>query len=514
MVARIGSRGKSRAGRGGAHRLFRAIAEAYNGFAVLVNADGEISFVNSAILKSFSLQTRKLIGRPLGELVRRPDGKPFLATALRPVKNATVRQRNFVLIGRGGIPTQCAGKVYFFRDDNRTRDEILILGATADRRGFAVDDPTAGGLDLMTFADSIPDGVCILDARGKILTANSSLSVLLGRERRALAGATLPYPWHSREEGAGIVDVLREVRKKGPVVNRHIRGRGPGDVPVVLSYSIAPLRRETPAQKILFIATVRNVTSETSAHASGMFEKRIERLKQQVRRNAIRLETLQEINMGVLRSASLPDIFKRITGGIGKLVDHDLAGIYVFDRKEKILRPHTLSKQTTFSRKLAKFPLPFGEGIIGSAAISGETVLVNDAQHDPRSKYPPGMKPPVEHIIAAPLRGRTSTYGILVVARNRQPRFHEEDALVVKSFADAANVALENARLYQEIGGPQARPKAVRGPADLPTQAKKNQRSGPGRPVSDLRPRNLPIPGPARANGERGAENDPGDTMA
>jgi GAF domain-containing protein len=134
-----------------------------------------------------------------------------------------------------------------------------------------------------------------------------------------------------------------------------------------------------------------------------------------------------------------------------QLVDHDLAGIYVFDGDEKFLRPHTLSRLTPFSRLLGKFPLTPGKGIIGTTVVTGETVLVNDAHHDPRSTYPPGMKPAVEHIIAAPLLGRESTYGILTVSKNRQPGFHEEDALIVKSFADAASMAIDTIRLHADL---------------------------------------------------------------
>jgi GAF domain-containing protein len=181
-----------------------------------------------------------------------------------------------------------------------------------------------------------------------------------------------------------------------------------------------------------------------------MAEHRIDRLKQQLHRNTERLKTLVDVNRSVLRSGSLRDIFRRITDGVGRLVDHDLAGIYVFDGDENFLRPHTLSKLTTFSRRLGKLPLKLGEGIVGSAAISGETVLVNDAQRDPRSVYPPGMKPETEHIIAAPLRGRRSTYGILTVARNRQPGFYDEDAQIVQSFADAASIAIDNVLLHAE----------------------------------------------------------------
>jgi GAF domain-containing protein len=70
-------------------------------------------------------------------------------------------------------------------------------------------------------------------------------------------------------------------------------------------------------------------------------------------------------------------------------------------------------------------------------------VWVNNAHLDPRSRYPTGSRPGIEHFIAAPLKSKGHIFGILVVARNRDPLFTEEEANVVKSFADAVAVALE-----------------------------------------------------------------------
>jgi GAF domain-containing protein len=111
-----------------------------------------------------------------------------------------------------------------------------------------------------------------------------------------------------------------------------------------------------------------------------------------------------------------------------------------------------LSKQTAFARLIAKFPVRIGQGIVGEAAASGKMMLVNNAHLDPRSKYPDGKKPECEHVVAVPLQGNDSMFGVLVVARNYNPEFIEEEAEVIRSFADAVCVALENARMVAQLG--------------------------------------------------------------
>ena len=90
-------------------------------------------------------------------------------------------------------------------------------------------------------------------------------------------------------------------------------------------------------------------------------------------------------------------------------------------------------------------------------------VWVNNAQLDPRSKYPPAMRPEKEHFIAVPLLSRGSLIGVLVVARNRDPEFIEEETEIVRSFAEAATVALDNERLLDELRSRHLGPGAASG---------------------------------------------------
>ena len=94
-------------------------------------------------------------------------------------------------------------------------------------------------------------------------------------------------------------------------------------------------------------------------------------------------------------------------------------------------------------------------GLFGAVAASGKMAWVNNAQMDPRSRYPEGMKPTTEHFIAAPMMGRDRLFGVLVVARNSAPEFVEEEAQLIDLFAHAATVALENARLYSTLDSQQ-----------------------------------------------------------
>jgi PAS domain S-box-containing protein len=440
--------------------LSRLAEDTAHEFSFIVTGRGTITHVNDALLRSTRHRTETLRGKPFSVVLRKPDGKPFGPAFLRPRSQSNPQRKNFSIITRDGRRFPCRGAAYYFEGRGTDEGGVLVLGTrvtgkSAGRRTILAADGPDGSLIA-----ALRDGLCVVDSRGVIIEANAVLAGMAGRHSADMAGVAPPYPWFSADGNRRLAETLAGVVKSGTPAQTLVvleREEGP---PLALSFCIS--RFSDDADR--YVEAVRDVSDIVPVRESQMAGKRIERLSEQLQRNSARLKTLQEINHAVLRSCSLTTVFRRITQGVRQLVDHDLAGIYVFDGEEKFLKPHTLSKLTPFSRRLGKFPLTPGEGIIGSAAITGETVLVNDAQRDPRSAYPPGMKPLVEHIIAAPLRGREATYGVLIVARNRQPGFNEEDALVVKSFADAASIAIDNIRLHSELAvATGARRRAARG---------------------------------------------------
>ncbi len=417
-------------------------------FSLIVSGHGSISFANERLLKSSRHRIEGVRGRPLPTLLRRTDGKPLAPSFLRPQSKSNPQRKNFSVLTRDGRRIECRGKVYYFDAHGREPAGALVLANRAPAGVSRNRDILTDGINAPGLLASVGDGLCVVDAGGSILSVNTALAEMAGLHRGEMTGVAPPYPWLGVEENARLAAALAGVVRTGVPAHLLIVQEREEDRPIALSFSIWTL----PLAGGLYLASVRDISDIHPVHENQLAEKRIERLKTQVQRNAARWKTLQEINSSILRSGSVHTIYRRITEGVGRLVDHDLAGVYVLEEGGNVLRPHTVSRLTPFSRQLGKLPLTPGKGIVGSAAASGVTVTANDAQQDPRSVYPPGMKPEIEHIIAAPIRGRHSTYGILTVARNRHPGFQEEDSQIVQSFADAASIAIESIHSYGNPG--------------------------------------------------------------
>ncbi len=303
---------------------------------------------------------------------------------------------------------------------------------------------------LKAIIESMEDAVCVCDPHGRIQMANNAHSRMLGYSKEEIVGVKPPYPWIDPVDRETLQIAFKRLEREGVLKNFPVTWRRRDNNRLNVSVAMSHLY-DSSKHVIGRICAFRDVTNVRYADELRQANERIQRLVFDVKQKAVRLQTLEETNNLVLKNATSSRIFGQITAGVKKLVEHDLAGFYAYDAASGTLMPHTLSKQTPFTRKLAKFPLALGQGIIGEAAVLGKMVCVNNAHLDPRSKYPPGMKPEKEHFIAVPLKGRHSIFGVLVVSRNRDPEFIEEEALVVKSLADAATVALENVRLFQSL---------------------------------------------------------------
>ncbi len=303
---------------------------------------------------------------------------------------------------------------------------------------------------LASIMKSMIDGLFVCDTNGNILMCNDSFETMVGHDEEEIIGSRFPYLWLDKQGNKKLEEYFRILRKDGqlrncPLALKHSNGK------VIKSSLMLSFFSNKKKKEDRFIVTLRDVSDVHYVDELWRAKEQIERLVLDSKRKAMQLQILQEANNLVLNNSDIAAVFRAVTDGVKKIVEHDLAGIYVYHQGKNAFIPHTLSKQTKFSRELGKHPLPLGEGIISAAAMSGEMVWVNNAQLDPRSRYPKGVRPEKEHFIAVPLMDSKAVFGILVVARNRDPQFIEEEINIVELFAKAVSVALENVCLHNEL---------------------------------------------------------------
>src|SRR6266540_3252745 len=159
-------------------------------------------------------------------------------------------------------------------------------------------------------------------------------------------------------------------------------------------------------------------------------------------------EVATALNEGVDRQ----QVLSQIAFQLGRLVPHTELLIGRADPVNRVVTP-VFAQGEHADQKLA-MRIPYGKGLTGRVAESGEPLVYNQsASDDPDLELavvPGGGPLEDEYLMSVPLHGPEGVEGILTLYRQGpdQRRWHAEDLYVVQLFAAHAQVAFHNAELY------------------------------------------------------------------
>ena len=171
------------------------------------------------------------------------------------------------------------------------------------------------------------------------------------------------------------------------------------------------------------------------------------RLLSSTQQAALRLASLNEIGRRVSARLELQDMLETTVNSLQEYLAYYRVGIFLVDGASSELR---LAAANEALRSV--FPSGYcqriGEGAIGRAAASGETVLVADASTADGGTHETGWISPSS--VSVPIKISQRVIGVLEVEGVRRGAFSEQDAAVLEIAADQLAVAMENARLFEQ----------------------------------------------------------------
>jgi sigma-B regulation protein RsbU (phosphoserine phosphatase) len=100
--------------------------------------------------------------------------------------------------------------------------------------------------------------------------------------------------------------------------------------------------------------------------------------------------------------------------------------------------------------KAAEHSLPFGKGVVGTAAVTGEPVLASDTLRDPHWVPHPDL-PDTKGELAVPIKLRDEVLGILDVQSDTAGALTEEDEVMLLGLAGQIASAMESTRLLEQV---------------------------------------------------------------
>src|SRR5918999_1173475 len=159
---------------------------------------------------------------------------------------------------------------------------------------------------------------------------------------------------------------------------------------------------------------------------------------------------LSDVFREVLSGNDLDDVLKRIAKALSDLVSHDAITIYEADEERRVLTP--IFSMDPFAQQILQNEVEFGRGVTGWVAERREPALSNVTRDDPRTIIVPGTTDEDEALISTPLMARNTLKGVLNVYRvGESAHFTEDEFELTQRFADAASLALDNARILSVV---------------------------------------------------------------
>ena len=160
---------------------------------------------------------------------------------------------------------------------------------------------------------------------------------------------------------------------------------------------------------------------------------------------------LAEIYHDLLSREGLDQVLVRLVKTVRGIIPVTDILIAETDTEQRLLRP--LVAEGGWPDGFLDSTLPFGEGLIGLTAERGRAILSNDAHLDPRAGHVAGT--PVgdpESIMSLPLVARGVVIGAMSLYREGEgSSFSDFEFELAQRFADAATLAIENARTREEL---------------------------------------------------------------
>ena len=155
------------------------------------------------------------------------------------------------------------------------------------------------------------------------------------------------------------------------------------------------------------------------------------------------LATLAEIGEEINSSLDLQEVLEKTSELVKRLIDYEIFSVMLVDEESgRLYHRFTIGyKQEEFEN----WRIPIGQGITGTAALTGQAVRVSDVSQDPR--YINAIES-VRSELAVPLMLKGRAIGVLDIQSPQLDYFTRDQQNILTLLASRLAIAIENARLF------------------------------------------------------------------
>jgi len=328
----------------------------------------------------------------------------------------------------------------------------LVAGASAEQ---APTYPPIGDAETLASVKELPPGTVYVSPTGP--TMFLAMPVYRTREGQAprLMGAV----------ALDFVYPLKDFRRTTAVILATLAVITATSIALALLLTVLVVRRLTNPVRHLADAANRIASGDRStrvmhtsrdeigqlASAFNAMSESLEADAAAIQRKIAETRTLYDIAQEITAQVDLEPTLQLIVDRGRNLLDGEVGVLAL--REEGTDTFAVQASQGRIAGPLTSLQVRAGEGLIGTVAESGKPRIVRDYLEEfSQSPFRKNMEEAGLHaLVAVPLRAREAVTGVLLVASAQRGQFDEDDRQLLAALADHASIAIENARLLQQV---------------------------------------------------------------
>ena len=163
-----------------------------------------------------------------------------------------------------------------------------------------------------------------------------------------------------------------------------------------------------------------------------------------------KLARMVEISRVLNSKSDIDDLLTYIIREAAALTESEAASILLLDRKTRQLRFKAASQMQP---EMIDMPVPLSNSIAGAIITNNRPLIIDDVGKDPR--WNPDVSQAIEFrtrsILGVPMHDMDRPMGVLEALNKQEGNFTYEDVETLAILADLAGVAVERARLIEEL---------------------------------------------------------------
>jgi len=171
----------------------------------------------------------------------------------------------------------------------------------------------------------------------------------------------------------------------------------------------------------------------------------------ELERKVVELDSLLKATEAIASTLELDPLLDLIMELGMKVIDSEGCSVLLIDEKEKKLQ--FVAASGAKKEEIKKLSLDIGEGVAGWVVQNDQPLLINDVSKDSRfsKRVDETLGQRTESLICTPLKVKNRTIGAMEVINKIGRPFTETDMALFKSLSAQAAVAIERARLYEDL---------------------------------------------------------------